>query len=427
VAAPVGVFKRGADGKLTPMAGKEYGFGELWAVRKKLDDTIKWNARQGNPATDEIRKLRATFEDTLGETIEAQRPDLSPVWRGAKEDYRDFATIGDALEELQIRGQKNRWTSPSDYAAGGLGFMTALAGGSSGVGSFITGSAASVGHKLLREKGPGVVARLADAIAKTDRRITNGVVAAVEGRALKKAKAEPVGGLFTAGVNEEVGEARALTAKGKDAERFHATLKMVRELRADPVAASRRMGETTAIVADWSPEIAEALQQRIIRGAQFLEERMPPMFTRQATSLTPHLEPTRIPPMELRRTIAYMDALDDPASLLDDLSSGRMPRQKIEAIKAVAPDLFADIRGRVMRELSERGETVPYNRRVLLSLAFDFTGDRSLDPAYMARIQATFAPAAPEEQQPGGGGADIDADTFAADLETETQKLSTGA
>jgi hypothetical protein len=56
----------------------------------------------------------------------------------------------------------------------------------------------------------------------------------------------------------------------------------------------------------------------------------------------------------------------------------------------------------------------------MLSLAFDFTGDESLEPATFAAIQQSAAPPPPPGPPPGGGGAP--SGELAASMQTPSQE-----
>jgi len=382
----------------------EFLFSEALPHAQKIGAAARRASDRGAPTAETLRRATKDVNELL--TASADATPHGAAWRAALEDHEDFAAVGRALHDVAERGAKNHWALPSDYYAGGLGLLSTLASGGSTLAGFATAAAVGAGHRLLRDKGPATVARIANTLAKIDRRIANGVSAAIEGVPVKRAvpKAVVVAGTYQ--------ERRAKLDK---------KLEQIRTIRANPKEASRRLGEATSEVADWSPDLAETIHQRILAGATFMEARLPVIL--QRASLTPLAEKPRIPPLELRRALDYAEALEDPLSVLEDLASGHLPRRKIEVLREVHPELFADLQARVLKELTERETPIPYNRRIMLSLTFNLQADKSLQSDYLARIQQT-PPSAEPEAQPQ---ADIDADSVISNLETQTQRLESGS
>lgn len=133
----------------------------------------------------------------------------------------------------------------------------------------------------------------------------------------------------------------------------------------------------------------------------------------------------------ISKWLREVDGADMPESIWHDIARGRVPREKIEIIKETQPYLFADWRTRVMQVVSQRGEKLSRPQRIRLSLAFDFTGDPSIDPARIAQIQSEYAALREQQQaQPPGpppGGANISSKT-ADDMKPATEQsfLATG-
>ena len=443
--AQLGIVRRGPDGELVPARaieatpGKEFTFSEFWAVRKKLDATIKWSAKQANPATDALRDLRRQFDDALTETLEAQRA-IVPVegagyrvagavedprslladkWKAAKEDFHDLKTVQDAVEDLQLRTEKNRFYSASDYGTGtAMGLITGLLTGGLSTGAMAAmgiGAAATAVHKLIRERGSGVVAKMADNVAKMQGRVDSGVK-----QLAGKGPAETV--------------KRALVPVSSSAEelrdRYRQIDKAVATFKLDPRAAITRLAEPVKDIARPYPALAMSIQQAIQADHEYLAAMIPRPFTRAGHSLTPHLETQRVPVAAMRKVVAAAEALEDPSSVIDQLIAGRVPRDAIEALKARRPGVFAHIREQVMTEVSQRQETLPYKRRVLLSLAFDFAGDWSLAPENLKAIQqATTQPqeqAAPGGQQPPPSGPPLDP-KLSSNMQLEPRRVAGGA
>jgi hypothetical protein len=90
----------------------------------------------------------------------------------------------------------------------------------------------------------------------------------------------------------------------------------------------------------------------------------------------------------------------DPLSILDDLESGRIDPDKVDAIKATAPRLWDDIRGKIMSQLLELDTPPEHATRVQLDLLLDANGaiEPTLSPGFL-RVQASLKQHIAQEAQ----------------------------
>jgi hypothetical protein len=389
-------------------------FGEVDAIRRDLRSVFQpAKPKSGGlppppPAhAAELERAERMLADELGESavkaLDASGLDSS-VWKATNRQYESFRAARDIVEKATKQDLGNRYFSPSDHAMGIAGFLGAMATGN--VAAIAAGPGLAIANKLLRERGRSAVASMADAVAKFDRRLDASVAGALRGEKVATAakRAAPV-----AAASLAVDEMQPLiTAKGSDADRYRATMARVIEFSQDPTAAAKAVGDATADVAEDAPWLTDHMQDRVARTAAFLRTKMPMPLSRDGASLTPWLEERRVPPAEMRKFLRYERVMrEGPKAILDDLASGKNPREGVEFLKATSPELYQDLRTRVIRAVADQGEKLPYSRRIMFSMAFEFTGDKSLEPAYMSRIQSGMAPAAPPEQGGGGGGAEL--------------------
>ena len=395
---------------------------------------------QKNGAT-EIRAIVNVFDEAGDELASVERviplpgmprvePDLRGAWLKAKEDFSDFRIVRDALQDQNLRNEKNRFSSPSDYFSGGMAFLSAVMSGGSALAGLATAAGTSLIHKQLREKGPGAIARIADTISKLDGRTNKAIEAAISGRP-KDLPELPKRTVPLLAALADTGEAPVRTPS-TERERYDRTLRLVRDLGSDNPSpeAARRLGNATRALAEDFPELASLLNERVVAAARALNARAPVPLQRP-NPLQQHLEERRVPAGLISKWLREVDGADMPESIWHDIARGRVPREKIEIIKETQPYLFADWRTRVMQVVSQRGEKLSRPQRIRLSLAFDFTGDPSIDPARIAQIQSEYAALREQQQaQPPGpppGGANISSKT-ADDMKPATEQsfLATG-
>ncbi len=376
--------------------GRLYRFEEAWNWRSELGKTIGWAKKAQDITLDAKKEFYGKADDALTKFVEQHGDDtVRTAWKSAKEDYHDFRVVKDAAERLSIAREKNRFHSPSDYASGALTFLGAMTGGVGAVASLAGGLAASQAHKVLRERGPGAIARLADMAAKVDMSLQSSVTAAVSGKRAPELlpRVEPV-------VVSEAAQPFLFTRGDKKPDAFEARMAELRAVTTNPQLMAKRLEPIAREVRPLHPELVTALMAATDRANQFLLSKLPQVLTRADASFTPSKETPRVPPAERTKWLRYVEGIDHPEAVVARIAHGEINREGLEALKATQPETWVGLRQMVMKEVATLGEALPYRRRILLSLAFEFTGDKSLEPGALGAIQASSTPMQPEQPPP---------------------------
>lgn len=174
------------ENEMAPLAkavieGREYSFGEWWKLRQRFDDTINWAKKGQDPATENLKALRKTIDTGLDDALIARggADDLALKWKQAGRDSHDWRLLLDGVDEQILRKEKNRFISPSDYGSGAV--LAMITSGSLGaLPGVALGAGASLAHKVIRERGSGIMAALANRLARTPKPAVS--VAKVGGR-----------------------------------------------------------------------------------------------------------------------------------------------------------------------------------------------------------------------------------------------------
>ena len=372
--------------------GKDVAFSRLWkdsTFIRKLDTEA---AFKQNPAAEQWSKLYQDMRTSLDEAADAASPDLRAKWKVAEKDYAQFSTLYDGAKRESQRRIKNRFTSPSDYGVAGvtgnlLGTLSGIATGSVPLGAItglLTGGAASLAHKFVRERGSAAISRLADRVASVEMRSDT---AARVLAGLDNVKRLPTRVGIVAGT-------------GKDRpERFRQVREAVLKAQNDPRMLADLVEQRIGPIAHEQPEVAFAMGRRIADDYQWLASKMPQPYSTFGKSLQPHLDPPIVPPHEQAKIVRYAEALADPPSVIEDMARGHVNWEGIEALKERRPDVWAGMREMVAMRVAESGTRLEYRKRILYSLAFEFTGDPMLE--HVADLQASGTP---QEQAPAPSG-----------------------
>jgi len=145
-------------------------------------------------------------------------------------------------------------------------------------------------------------------------------------------------------------------------------------------------------IAAFAPHVADQLETRAVRRLEFLALKMPK---------TVRLGMTKVKPSEMaiRAFARYVAAADDPGAIEERLAAGTITPEDAEVMRELYPDRMAEITRQIVERLATLRTSLPYHRRVALSI---FTGapvDAAMDPRILATLQAQFDQ---EERTEGG-------------------------
>jgi hypothetical protein len=357
-------------------------FRELDRVRQDLRAVFQPVAPPGGGLPPPAPKAAAQLEKTERILADQLKQDAGAFLAGVGENpnaYNEANRLFHSFRQLEQVGTKtanqslgNRSISPSDHALGIASFMGAMATGNVGaLGAMAMGGAGALANKLLRERGNSFVADMARRAAQTDS-IIESAAAALAGKA-DKVKTP----------------ALATAVQGKElAERYQQTAERVREL-ATPALAHAHISSLIPEVAAQYPDVGGAVSRKLLALYQQLSAALPKSHVDTGTTLTPLAVRERVNPAAMRKFLSTVSGTLEPEKVISDLGRGVIDRDAIEAMKLAHPETFMQLRQKVADFVQERQDELPYKRRVMLSMTFDFVGDSSLSPERMAGLQQT--------------------------------------
>jgi hypothetical protein len=369
-------------------------FEELDAMRTRLREVFQPEASGAGglpPAPPKSAKYLEQTERILSDYLKEK---ASATLRKVGDDpnaYNELNRQFSSFRKLeQIAGKNanqslgNRSVSPSDHALGLASFMGAMATGNVGaIGSMAFGGAATMANKLLRERGNSFVAYYAQRAAQMDDRIDQ-VAQALAGRVNVKPPAL----------------AASLQGEGlRDS--YQKTSERIREL-SRPAMAAQHVSGLVPEVASQYPRVGSAVSAKLLSIYQQLAAKLPSHVDTGET-LTPLAIQRRVTPQAMRSFMASVRGALEPESVISDLAHGVVDRDAVEALKMAHPETFMQLRNKVADYVEQNEEQLPFKRRIMLSLTFDFAGDSSLEPQRMASLQqaAQEVSAGVGEQQQG--------------------------
>ncbi len=311
------------------------------------------------------------------------------------------------LEEL-ARQEATEITIAGEFGGKVLGALKGAAGmatGGSALGAAETAGAALGGGTMGRARKMLAIETLSQRL----RGKMDGPLGKLFGKA-GKAAADAAGGVPITGARAAqyfAGEAdRKRTAKNRR-EEYRERSEWVRARNEQQ--ASDDVKETAAAVSDAAPNATVAAANTAARAQAYLASQLP----RDGVPGSAMGPPPEASAMEVDSWLRKLKAVEDPSSILDDLTDGKLSRDSVEAVKAVYPALYEQMRGDVMTRINDmqaEGKQLPYRERIDLGTLLDIPTDPMLRPDVMATIQASYEQqnepqATPEKKVPDLAGA----------------------
>lgn len=196
------------------------------------------------------------------------------------------------------------------------------------------------------------------------------------------------------------GERAAVAGAATGHKEFDRRAETMAALQANPVALSHRVGSALAPFVDAAPKASQAATATAMTGLQFLASKMPPS-RQDPFTLQPQFQPvSRASDSEIAQHARYLEALDHPTMILDLAKSGGLTPDHVEAVKAVYPKLYDQMREEIFRGLVTSKSELPYGRRIQLGILLDLPTDQTLAPDFVSAIQATYTASEKAGEEP---------------------------
>lgn len=313
---------------------------------------------------------------------------------------RDDAVLKNQFK--QLAGGDNTLGAAAGAIGGGMlaGPLGALAGAAVG--------AASQPARLIRQLASidriqsGISNKIKTGVGSYLKKAAAGVRSATDSIRVNTKKAGDVASHALAPLSilqsTHFGDATQRQAQHKD--RNSAAQQHARDIAAfvqDPQRAADRIGRSTASLAGVAPSVAAAIGQKSMVAANFLASKAP----KDPNPPNPLIKRDWKPPeSQLAKFARYVEAVEDPMSTLDRMHEGTLTSESVEALQAVYPQLYGELVGEVMQQMSEKPASYGYGDRVQLSLLLNQPLDPTMQPDFIATAQQRWATGAQQQGQP---------------------------
>lgn len=153
-------------------------------------------------------------------------------------------------------------------------------------------------------------------------------------------------------------------------------------------AARRALAQRLGGVAAVSPQIADMMETIGARRIEFLASKLPTRPDIVAMQVGPERwQPSN---MQMRSFARYAAAVEDPGAVEERLLHGTVTPEDAEAYRSVYPERFADFKRQISERLPELRASLPYPRRLALSIFTGIPVDPAMHPRVLKVLQASF-------------------------------------
>lgn len=314
--------------------------------------------------------------------------------------------IAPALEQnraLQTRIEALT-AKPAEAATGGLG-ASMLGGQAFGLGASVVGAIPVIGPMLAPLAGAAASKLVTEGLGKMAAKQAARMSAAVKTFTNVAERAAPAAPVLASKVLSETMFAdrrssdsdaavpkqrrmaasyKALTEEVKRLTEYDQTGRAV--MRQDQRA---QVFERLAPVRQHAPRIADQIETIVARRIEAIANRIP----RRPDVMSMRVGPDRWQPsdLEMRALARYVSAVEDPASVFERVAAGTVTPEDAAAMKEVYPEMYADYQQQVFTQLPKLRKTLPYQKRLALSIFSGVPVDPAMAPQVLASLQAAYA------------------------------------
>lgn len=182
----------------------------------------------------------------------------------------------------------------------------------------------------------------------------------------------------------------------------------IAKFQSDPNSLADKLGGSTDALYKVAPKMSQSVQGSTIRAVEFLQSKLPPKPPPGLFGETYEVSPT-----EAAQFDRYLSVVEKPMLALDQVRSGLIGPETMEALTSVYPKLLDQMRQAVTLETSmaiKKDKPIPYQLKQSISQFLGEPIDQSLNPQSILNNQMAFQKAPQPQGQSKGGFKDMEAD-----------------
>ncbi len=326
-------------------------------------------------------EVSESVRSALFKTIDGLPPQLAQSSKKLQDAFLDYGTAVTIQEKIiakEIKESSKKFIENKDILLG--------------VGAVISGSplaATTLAVKKFAEsdfkRKLVLLSNVEKANAVIGKKISTGLKSFVN-NTKKVAVPASTKALLSSGFIQPINTKKRKKVKTKK-EAFEAISENLNKLVTDSDALSSYLERNQLIESQAAPNTGNAVNQSLITAISFLESKIPKDPAPGSGLFSRKFEPSSL---EIAKFERYLEAVENPTSVLNDLESGSLTREGVEAVKSVYPNLYNRIQNEAIEQISEN-QNMEYSKRIQLGMLLELDSDSSLIAANITGLQQTFA------------------------------------
>lgn len=349
---------------------------ELRSLRQKMDELADsyYKARDPSKGAEAAFAARSLMKDELNAFVSQIDANLGKRLQDANKDFHYAQTIGKAIDKKALKS--DNLLDFKDYALGGI------FGGLLGSPGLLIPAAKKFLESDLKRK-----ITILSGIQNSNKLVTDKIASSAKN--FLKTSARAVKPLSVKALINSPLAYKDNKRPSDNQEAFTNIRDKVKELQANPEQFTSNIAKSLYSVSRAAPQTAAYMNDHAARALTFIEKKLPKDLTEM---LGPKFMQEEFMPstMEIAEFERYMQVIDNPLSVLEELEDGTLTQEHVEALKEVYPNLYARIRAGVMDEIRNE-QKMAYDKKVQLGLLLDIETDQSMIPENLLALQANFS------------------------------------
>lgn len=157
----------------------------------------------------------------------------------------------------------------------------------------------------------------------------------------------------------------------------------------DPSVMQRTFQDRVGMI-NGAPEISSALAAQYAKGVTFLASKaqQDPLV---GYSINASHSPWAPNDFMLGRWNQYVNAVENPLTVLKSAAQGSVTPEQVEALQTVHPQIYARLQSAVMDAIMEPSSTISYQNRVSIGTLLGIPADATLQPDFVQAMQDKYA------------------------------------
>jgi hypothetical protein len=145
----------------------------------------------------------------------------------------------------------------------------------------------------------------------------------------------------------------------------------------DPESALKHSNNSTAAIFEHAPKTAAQVDATYLLAMQYLNSKVKKSSKKKGAFDMNKSD--SIPTLEISKMKRYMEAVEDPISVLKKASKGKISREGVDVLKNVYPKIYKELQIKSLESASKKGKKLSYQEKLNLGLLLGVNAHETTD------------------------------------------------